>query len=262
MAEKTGIVWCKSTWSPWEGCTKVSAECQHCYADVRDARMHAKNRHWGPKNPRKPMSAAYWKNPIKWNKEAAITGELWTVFPSLCDPFDDHPSITPEWRAAFWNLIRMTPHLTWIILTKRPENAARLLPADWGDGYANVWLLVSAGTQATADERIPILMNTPATVRGVSLEPQLEYVSLRQWPDLDYVIQGCESGPNRRPFIEYWARDTCDHCIETDTAYCLKQTPGDGPRGVNDAPTLDGRTWNQRPRSVTSPQNTENQEQN
>lgn len=275
MADETKIAWCDKTWSPWEGCTKVSAECANCYADARDARMLSGARHWGPKHNRKPMSESYWRKPHQWSRAAAKTGERVTVFPSLCDPFDDHPSIRSEWRVRLWETIRATPNLIWILLTKRPENLARLLPDDWGGGYPNVCLGVSAGTQAAADTRIPILLDTPARWRMVSVEPQLELVDTneipprrlhgplsgycqrhfpakdcgchRQQPKIDWVICGCESGPHRRPFDLDWARSLRDQCQAAGVAFFLKQIPGDTRKGVLETPMLDGRQWTETP---------------
>lgn len=93
----------------------------------------------------------------------------------------------------------------------------------------NVWLGTSVEDQATADERIPKLLQTPAAVRFISLEPQIAHVDLFAWATghkgftLDWVIQGGESGPDARPFSLSWARTTRDQCRAAGVAYFLKQ---------------------------------------
>jgi protein gp37 len=209
VAENTLIEWADDTFNYVEGCEKVSPGCKNCYASERDKRWHD-GKHWGPGSVRKPMSEAYWRKPRKWNREAAEAGVRRRVFcSSLADVFEflpeDHPSarMQSEARLRLWMLIAETPHLDWLLLTKRPENFARLLPwvstdnpdlerAEVQDndprllGYLderppNVWLGVTAENQEEADRRIPILLNTPAAKRFVSYEPALEAVDFRPY---------------------------------------------------------------------------------
>ena len=120
MAEYTNISWCTSSWSPWIGCTEVSDGCTNCYARALDNRhRYGGAKHWGPGVPRYRTKS--WHQPIVWNKKAAASGERWTVFPSLCDPFDNE--VPMIWRDELFALIALTPHLTWLLLTKRVGNA-------------------------------------------------------------------------------------------------------------------------------------------
>lgn len=149
MSENTSIEWADHSFSPWIGCTKVSAGCKNCYAEnTTRARVLRSQGHetWGKGAKRSRTSAATWKNPVKWNRSLVCDkcgtlndatdsgcgrpdpntgwceGELkhQRVFPSLCDIFDDEVPI--EWLADFLKLIHDTPNLTWQLLTKRPEN--------------------------------------------------------------------------------------------------------------------------------------------
>ena len=97
-----------------------------------------KGANWGPGAPRREYSDAHWDKPLRWNAKAAADGVQRRVFPSVCDPFDNE--VDPQLRAQFFTLIAGTPHLTWLLLSKRIGNAKSMLPADWGDGYPNVWL--------------------------------------------------------------------------------------------------------------------------
>ena len=203
MSDTTKIQWPDATWNPWIGCTKVSAGCKNCYAEntTRARVLRSKGREtWGKGAQRSRTSEANWRKPLKWNRDAS--GKTMRVFPSLCDWLDDVVPI--EWLADFLNLIHDTPNLTWILLTKRPENWRKRLEAvlrfeysgrwsadffEWHDGWledwpdrlsppANVWILASVENQETADERIPELLKIPAVVRGLSVEPMLELVNL------------------------------------------------------------------------------------
>lgn len=182
MAEQSKIEWTDHTFNPWEGCQKVAPECDHCYAEARDVRFTG-GTHWGPKAPRRRTSTQNWNKPRRWNAQAdaffAAHGRRQRVFcASLADVFDN--AIDPAWRADLWALIRECDRLEWLLLTKRPQNIAKMLPPDWGDGWLHVWLGTSAGTQKTANHNIPHLMAAPATIRFVSAEPMLGPLDLTQ----------------------------------------------------------------------------------
>jgi protein gp37 len=266
MGEVTGIAWTDHTFNSWVGCQEVSEACDHCYARVQNEFRHWVDG-WGPHGERKRTSVANWKKPLAWNRSAAAAGRPARVFCcSLADVFDNQ--IPKEWRTDLFELIAATPHLIWQLLTKRPENMAKMLPADWGDGYRNVWLGTTVESQRWANHRIPILLRTPAHLRFLSLEPLLERVDLTavRWMDEDveiranvltgeawvensdsascytneadgntkigWAIIGGESGPKARPFHLGWARDLLRQCQEANTAAFVKQ--------VGDLPCDDG----------------------
>lgn len=267
MAEQSKIEWTDHTFNPWEGCQKVAPECDNCYAEARDARFTG-GIHWGPKAPRRRTSAQNWQKPRKWNAQAeafhATHGRRQRVFcASLADIFDN--AVDPAWRDNLWALIRECDQLDWLLLTKRPQNMAKMLPPDWNDGWPNVWLGTSAGTQKTADQNIPPLLKTPAAIRFVSAEPMLGPVSLSllrvgprgsgrvvgstydaltgeavdstdtgynrkpNGPKLDWVICGGESGANARPTHPAWAASLRDQCQQSGTSFLFKQWGEWGP---------------------------------
>lgn len=166
--------------------------------------------------PRHRTSKSYWQEPLKWNKEAARTGKRHLVFcASLADVFDN------EWqegiRYDLWALIRATPALTWQLVTKRIGNVIAMLPADWRDGYANVWIISTIVNQDEADRDMDKLLSVPAHVHGVSYEPALGPVNWLPWLDrsLDWIIIGGESTQANhvtREFNLQWARNTIDQC--------------------------------------------------
>lgn len=235
MGENSGIEWTHHTFNPWIGCQKVSPACDACYAEAWDRRFGGER--WGPKAARTRTSNANWRKPLQWNRRAAADGVRARVFcASLADVFDNHRSIQPEWRAALWSLIRSTPHLDWLLLTKRPQNIARFLPEDWGRGYPNVWLGTTVENQTEADRRIWPLNNVPAKVRFLSMEPLLGPVDLsRQINLLHWVIAGGESGPNARPTSPEWVRWLRGQCQAAGVPFFFKQWGEWFPYGEIDA---------------------------
>lgn len=245
MAENSNIEWTDHTFNPWIGCQKVGPGCDYCYAEAWDGRgLQGQATRWGPDAARTRTGAANWNKPRAWNAAAAKSGKRARVFcASLADVFDNHPSILPDWRSDLWRLIQATPHLDWLLLTKRPGNIERFLPA-FMRPFPNLWLGCTVVNQAEADRDIPKLLAVPAHVRFLSIEPMLGPIDLRGiWthcpthdfhsgfclgpcPDrrrLDWVICGGESGPNARPMHPDWARSLRDQCRAAFVAFHFKQ---------------------------------------
>lgn len=215
---ETTIEWADYTFNPWVGCTKVSAACDHCYAETwakRTGQPHL----W--QGERRRTSRSYWRNVALWNRKACVARERRRVFcASLADVFDNQ--VPKEWRSALWMLISTAPSLDWLLLTKRPQNIADMLPVTWGDGWPNVWLGATVENQAEADRRIPHLLRVPARVHFLSCEPLLGPIDLRPHP-IDWVIAGGESGPHARPMHPDWVRSLRDQCRSTDVPFFFKQ---------------------------------------
>lgn len=214
--KNTGIEWAHHTFNPWWGCQRVSPGCENCYAEAFDHRLGGE--HWGPGSPRKLQSDRYWLAPLDWDRAAQLAGRRDRVFcASMADVFEDQPELD-RLRRKLFDLIRATPHLDWLLLTKRPESFVAMLPwrpADdgplrWGAPWPNVWLGVTAENQQWADRRIPVLLRTPAVKRFVSYEPALGPVSF----DLPSCPNGCQEQLGRDTVL--WADDveSCRHCGE------------------------------------------------
>jgi protein gp37 len=179
MAE-TSIEWCDFTFNPWEGCQRVGPGCDHCYAEARNIRFTG-GTNWGPGAPRRRTSLHNWNLPLKWNRLADGAVRRPRVFcSSLADVFDN--AVDPQWRADLFDLIRATPNLDWLLLTKRPGNIAKMLPSDWGKGWAQVSIGCTIVNQAEAERDIPKLLAVPAGVRFLSMEPLLGPVDLTGLP--------------------------------------------------------------------------------
>lgn len=122
-----------------------------------------------------------------------------------------------------WELFRQTPNLTWIILTKRPQNIVQFLPSDWGDGYQNVWLGTSVENRTNGYPRMDALRSVPATVRFLSCEPLIVGLDDVDLTDFHWVIVGGESGPQARPFDVEWARSIKRQCKNFSSTFFFKQ---------------------------------------
>lgn len=130
---------------------------------------------WGPPEttPRVRMSAEYWQKPYAWNRIAKTLGTRLRVFSlSMGDVGEDHPQVGP-WRRELFDMIRATPWLEWLLLTKRPDVLLREWPWTWSAPPRNVVVGVTAETQRYADLRIPALLQIPALWHFVSVEPML-----------------------------------------------------------------------------------------
>ncbi len=239
------IEWTDETWSPVTGCTRVSAGCDHCFARRMAKRLAG--RFGYPKD--EPFAVTLHPSkldaPLRWRKPRRV------FVVSMGDLF--HPDVPSIFLCEVFAVMAASPTHTFQILTKRPERMRDWLTRGpdpmWP--FPNVWLGVSVEDQDAAEERIPLLLDTPAAVRFVSCEPLLGPVDLDQWtvrdlsecctehmpwlrqPDdpgdgppsggLDWVIAGGESGPRARPAHPDWFRGLRDQCQAAGVAFHFKQ---------------------------------------
>lgn len=280
MGENSKIEWCDHTFNPWIGCTKVSPACANCYAEAYARRVGGPV--WGNGEPRRRTSEAYWRKPKAWNRKAEGASVRPKVFcASLADVFD--AEIPADWRLDLWRLIASTRDLDWLLLTKRPENIARMLPAGWGDGWPNVWIGTTVENQKQANRRVPPLLDVPAARRFLSVEPMLGAINLRglwncsgwdedvradvltgEWwtspyqeepyrtaAKIHWVICGGESGPGARPLDPASVRSLRDQCLGAGVPFLFKQwgelAPGEcadaAPTKTEDVAYLEDGDW-------------------
>ena len=229
------IGWCDETWNPMTGCSHISEACENCYAERMAARF-------GKNTWAKRFSPEFHPDrldrPLHWRKPRRI------FVCSMSDLF--HEAFTDEQVTRVLNVAwHQAPQHTYIVLTKRPERMREIIASGWtprrpGEGTTylpNVWLGVTVENQARADERIPILIDTPAAVRFVCCEPLLGPVHLEdgfmsdEWgcPDIDWVIAGGENGPGARLMNSEWALDLYRQCKAERVPFWYK---GPGSNGV------------------------------
>lgn len=251
----TKIEWCEETWNVVTGCTPVSEGCQNCYAKRMANRLRGRFGYPEDEPFRVTLHPDKLEQPLKWKKPRKI------FVCSMGDLF--HEDVPFMFITNIMGVINACKHHTFIILTKRPDNIINYL--DWlnklagkeslstGWPFPNVWLGVTAENQEATDKRIPILLQIPAKVRFVSVEPMVGPVRLKTERDLinpndiclDWVIAGAESGPGARPMQIEWARDLRDQCVNANVPFFLKQMNIDG-RLVK-MPKLDGKEWSEYP---------------
>lgn len=241
------------TFNPWWGCQKVSQGCKHCYAEKLANRFE--DGIWGPPatTQRKLQSDAYWQKPLQWNEQAGAAGERRRVFcASMADVFEDHPGVDDA-RADLWELIELTPHLDWLLLTKRPENILRMVPNRWIHRGAPEHVLfgTSVENQEMADERVPELMSAGYNMRSpllfLSCEPLLGPVHVNWMVGVNWVIIGGESGPGARPMKIEWAQRIIRRCEDHQIPVFLKQLGGFPDKRGGEAAVIDGRSWHEFP---------------
>ena len=299
MADRTGIEWTDATWNPIRGCSRVSEGCRHCYAEKQAARIVAMDRgrgipegsgaydgllaKGGQWNGQVNLVESVLDQPLRWRKPRRI------FVNSMSDLF--HETV-PDWIIdRVFAVMALAEEHTFQVLTKRPERMLNYFSTPWrdlrfrwagalpinflcdenhdlvnfGDDWPlpNVWLGVSVENQATADQRIPLLLQTPAAVRWISAEPLLGSIQLdwdwleRSDPNcdlgfqqgdkldkgycgrcyghvddpihvsphriLDWVVVGGESGVSARPMHPDWVRSLRDQCQETGVPFLFKQ---------------------------------------
>lgn len=248
MGENTKIEWAHHTFNPWYGCQKIGPGCDHCYAEGWAKRSGLVL--WGPGEDRRRSSAANWQKPLQWNADAERLGVRYRVFcASLADVFDN--AVPVGWRMDMFTLIADTPHLDWLLVTKRVGN---VMPMCSGDGLMfdmlsqRVWLGITVCNQEEADRDIPKLLAVPARVRFLSMEPLLGPVSFagmfanpfdyrdgtNALEELDWVIVGGESGHGARPMHPDWVRGLRDQSAAAGVPFLFKQWGEFAPNWLND----------------------------
>lgn len=266
MGENTKIEWAKHTFNPWVGCTKLShrlgSACDFCYAAAW-AKRTGHPELW--EGERRRTTESNWRQPYKWDAAATLAGERHTVFcASLADVFDNQAD--PQWRIDLFAMIRATPSLIWLLLTKRPENIFKMVMACGDSLPTNVALGTTIEDQERANHRGPLLLSArdrlkplftffscepligPIDLYNGDPDPRLDGVVAKQaligswWENgeprgmpshkgVDWVITGGESGGQARPAHPDWFRSLRDQCEAADVEFHFKQwgewTPGE-----------------------------------
>jgi len=228
----------------WRGCHKFSEGCQNCYMYIAQTRRGI--------NPSEVMlCTTTWKEPPRWQREVERTGKPQSVF--ACSYGDFFIEDADPWRDDAWKLIKETPNLTWELQSKRTHLIKDRLPADWDQGYPNVWL----GTAVELKKyfhRLDELRDIPCVLRYVDLAPMLEDLMPELEDHIDgfgWVIVSGETGCNSvepRPFDEQWGRNVRDLCKSRGIPFFFSHT-----RGYERFPSeyLDGRKHKEVPPLTT-----------
>jgi len=225
MSNNTSIEWTDATWNPVTGCSKVSAGCKNCYAEAIADRFWAGSRKFTDVMCHEDRLM----EPLKWKKPRRV------FVNSMSDLF--HEDVPDEFIDKIFAVMALADKHKFQILTKRPSRMQSYVVGLVSRPPSNVWLGVSVEDQATADERIPLLIETPAAVRFVSYEPALGPVDFSKVPGQsrvvaripDWIIVGGESGANARPCKVEWIRKAVTQCAAAGVACFVKQDSGIRP---------------------------------
>ena len=285
MADKSSIEWTDATWNPVTGCSRVSKGCENCYAERLAAtrlRNHPSRQDLTDSNGRWNGEVRFNPQWLDWPLRAQRPRRIFVA--AHGDLF--HENVPDAWIDSIFAVMALSGRHVFQVLTKRPERMREYMhvgegrmagaimgwlaagPAapvpisprrrfdllriadagrpwfDWP--LPNVWLGVSAEDQATADERVPILLDTPPAVRWLSAEPLLGPLEIdASLAGLDWVVAGGESGPGARPMEAAWARSLRNQCLCADVPFFFKQWGGRTSKAGG--AVLDGREWRQFP---------------
>ena len=229
----TTIEWTEHTWNPVTGCTQISPGCDNCYAK----RITEQSKKVYPKGFEITLRPHRLDEPVKWRKPSFI------FVNSMSDLF--HRDIPSDYLTMIWHIMCRADWHIYQILTKRPHRMAHIVSSRGLPTPPHIWLGVSVENQTFGDNRIPPLLSIPAQVRWLSCEPLLGPLNLTPYlPHLQWVVDGGESGPRRRPANPDWFRSIRDQCKAANIPYFHKQ--GNTFRPGYDR-LLDGRTWEEYP---------------
>lgn len=243
MGSSSEIEWTDATWNPLTGCTKLSAGCQHCYAEAMARRLQA----MGQPNYRDGFELTLHphllEQPLSWRRPRMV------FVNSMSDLF--HDQVPVEFIAAvFETMVRADQHV-FQVLTKRAARLATLAPRlPWP---ANIWAGVTV-ERADCLHRVDALRSVPAAVRFLSLEPLLGPLDALDLSGIDWAIVAGESGPRARPMALDWARGIRDTCLAAGVPFFLKQLGGFPDKRPGPAAVLDGQVWKQWPRRPAAQQ--------
>src|SRR6266404_3119005 len=248
MASSTAIEWTDATWNPVTGCTKISAGCDHCYAERFSERFRGTPEHPFENGFDLTLRPERLEQPVRWRQPRMI------FVNSMSDLF--HKEIGTEYIARVFDTMEQANWHTFQVLTKRSSLMRDFLRRRYGAhrGPLHMWHGVSV-EDGGKKGRIRHLQDAPAGVRFLSIEPLIGRMGKLDLTGIDWVIVGGESGPAARPMNPDWVREVRDQCLESGVAFFFKQWGGLRPK--SGGRELDSREWSEFPISGASARKTE-----
>ena len=238
MAESTQIEWTDATWNPVTGCSKITAGCDHCYAERFSERFRGVEGHPFENGFDLTLRPSRVKQPLLWRQPRRI------FVNSMSDLF--HKEVPVAFIDSVFDTMEEANWHTYQVLTKRSSLLVRYLQRRYGERQApaHIWLGVSIEDKLNA-VRLKHLKAAQASVKFVSFEPLLASVGSIDLTGIDWAIVGGESGPHSRPMAEEWAVEIRDQCRRDKVAFFFKQWGGVRPK--SGGRLLNGREWNEYP---------------
>ena len=229
------IEWTEKTWNCITGCTKFSAGCMHCYAELMTRRLKAMGQSkYANGFEVVTIHHDILEQPLQWKKPRRI------FVNSMSDTF--HKDVPEEFICRIFDTMNRAHWHQFQVLTKRSERLLELDPhLDWAE---NIWMGVTV-ERADYTYRIDHLRKTGANTRFLSMEPLLGPIPDLNLEGIHWVIVGGESGPGARPMLEEWVLDIRDQCQENDVPFFFKQIGGVNKK--KNGRLLEGRTWDEYP---------------
>lgn len=206
-------------WNPWHGCTKISEGCHHCYMYFLDKKRGLDGSHVF----RTQSGFTYPLHKSRDGRYKIHSGEMIRV----CMSSDFFLEDADCWREEAWSIIKARSDVKFFLLTKRPERVSSALPADWGDGWENVFFNVTCENQRRADERIPMLLNLPFKHKGIMTAPLIGPIEISRYlatGQIEQVIAGGENYDGARPCDFDWVKSLSAQCRASDVSFCFIET--------------------------------------
>lgn len=236
---QSSIEWTEMTWNPTTGCTKISAGCKFCYAEVMTRRLMA-------------MGIDKYKDgfEVRTHEDSLMTPFEWkkpkVVFVnSMSDLF--HPDVPVEFIKKVFHVMNNTPQHTYQVLTKRADRLFEIHEQlNWTN---NIWMGVSVEDERVT-QRVDFLRHTNAKTKFLSCEPLIGPLMNLNLLGIDWVIVGGESGRKARPMEEWWVWDIKQQCQEQEILFFFKQWGGTNKKKTGRE--LAGNTYNEMPARETA----------
>ena len=247
MASNSSIEWTEATWNPVAGCSVISPGCTNCYAMRMAERLAAIGQAKYKGLTRRSGGRAKWNGALTLDEAALDIPYRWKssklIFVnSMSDLF--HEAVPLPFIRRVFETMRGTPQHTYQVLTKRADRLAEV--SDELKWAPNIWMGVSVESEDYLS-RIDLLRACGAAVKFLSLEPLLGPLNHLDLRGIGWVIAGGESGPGAREMDPEWVRAIRDQCVDARVAFHFKQWGGVNKKKAGRV--LDGRTWDELPRS-------------
>ena len=233
---QSSIEWTEMTWNPTTGCTKVSAGCKFCYAEIMSRRLKAMGVEKYKDNFAVRIHEKELQTPYTWKKPRIV------FVNSMSDLF--HPEVPVEFIQKVFAVMNDNPQHVFQVLTKRGDRLQYLDSEGLLDWSHNIWMGVSVEDDRVI-ERIDFLSKTGARVKFLSLEPLIGPLPNLNLKNIDWAIVGGESGRKPRPMKPEWVEEIKEQCLASKTKFFFKQWGGTNKKKAGRE--LDGRTWDEMP---------------
>ena len=234
---QSSIEWTEMTWNPTTGCTKISAGCKFCYAEVMSNRLKAMGVEKYKDNFKVRTHESSLNTPYTWKSSKIV------FVNSMSDLF--HEKIPLEYIQKVFKVMNDNPQHVFQVLTKRAERLYEVHEKlKWTH---NIWMGVSVEDERVV-ERIDFLRKTNAHTKFLSLEPLIGPLPNLNLANIHWAIVGGESGHKARPMDEEWVLDIYEQCKKADVSFFFKQWGGKNKKAAGRL--LNGRTYDEMPNRI------------